>query len=696
MYINNQVNPTQGVDFSKIRKAQKGTKITKFQTPAKPLTAEEYAALYANNNTLVNWNDKLNYANAGDTIVGEGNSRLHRQAGDLQTAYKSNQAYTSDKNRIGYDINVFYKKWKQDNSNGTPEEFVNAYNTIAEQIRQYQTKGHKYNETGATAHNDNFHSLFSSRSDKEDGANLSADDAYIGWQEKLKDIYGSSTFLRRMDRYAQEFENLDEAGKAARLHDIIGDDGNTPLFKVYKKANGDIGLLPNPDANPQNEGDPNSNPQGNPEGNPGENPKDPNKTPNYLEEELKKLEQTPARRPAFTSPIYNGASTALGLIGAQNSYNAQKDKAVALQEGPQYNSREVDTYTTNKNLNQQLANQQYAATQPAVLGSDLTQNMTHIANVADNVLKNIEQIKANEEANRNAQREQSIKIRNANNEEGVKTANTNRDRLVANRNYRRDLRAQLEEIKASLKASNLQANVTDWKKYKHDLAQNADMRQKALNELRYQVGAKNLYDQYEKDWEDKNWYDEDKAMTDAFYSDAFTKKLSQEDQDEYTAAEGNIEAMRALIKKYATNSGYKDVFNPWIEDFTNKKKAAYKTVSDRINSEMYKVNALNAQGDYIIGNDYWGYPGSLSIGNYQFGQANPSDLQTNPKRYYPRGAYSYKQGGRFDAYIKAHRDMQKSADKNTNLSIKQINANLKRELDSLDREKMLLLKEMFK
>ena len=75
----------------------------------------------------------------------------------------------------------------------------------------------------------------------------------IGYDSNLEDIVGSSTWLRRMDRYEKEFDDLSDEEKKSRIHKIDLGDGN--FGYVYKKANGDIAVwnqpeTPAPSTNP--------------------------------------------------------------------------------------------------------------------------------------------------------------------------------------------------------------------------------------------------------------------------------------------------------------------------------------------------------------------------------------------------------------------------------------------------------------
>ena len=51
-------------------------------------------------------------------------------------------------------------------------------------------------------------------------SNNSNDVWNIGYDPKLDDVVGSSTWLRRMDRYEKEFDALSDEEKKARVHKI--------------------------------------------------------------------------------------------------------------------------------------------------------------------------------------------------------------------------------------------------------------------------------------------------------------------------------------------------------------------------------------------------------------------------------------------------------------------------------------------
>lgn len=681
-----QVNPSNRVDFSKIRKAQKGVKITKFQTPASTLEQSGWQNLtydqwlqMQNAQKLKGWNPNLNK----QTTVNNGQLNLdtHSHANNLDLAYQGIQNYTSNPNNVGSDMQYFANQ----NTFNDAQSFMDQYNQNIDAINNSWELGPagKYNDKGWTNHNRLFQSMYNSRSIK--GGD-------IGYDTRQEDILGSSTWLRRADQYEKRIADLTPEELKARTHNIKLANGQVVQF--VKESDGTIIPLsevnrmkqtqkqidttpqkPNTPVNPNNSPNSNTTPDPNQPGN-SNNPNDVNG----------------GRTPFFTSPIYNGMSLGLGLQGAANQYAAGMQNSVNLQEGPQANAQIVDNYTTNKNQAQTMEEQRFKAMQG--LGSDLTQNLEHKAAVDQNVAENMQKLQASNEADLNNQRQQAKNIANANNQEGVQTANTNRDRLTADRNYRADLRSKLAAQKTELKIANLQANVTDWNNFKKDQAQNADLKQQAQNELEFNKGMAAAQQAYETKYgEGKNWFDDDQAVKDFWVKNYKSAKfVSKDDKTQLDLIGGaynnpnnwnteSVNAARELIKKYNGNEAYSDTFKSYNENFETQRKAEQEKLRNSINANYYRLQGLAANGEQIIGNQYLGRPGRASIGRFA---------------YDPNQTSVYKSGGRLDAYIKAHRDAQKETNKNFNISIKQINANLKRELDSLDREKMLLLKEMFK
>lgn len=206
-------------------------RVRKFQNAGK--FPEWYSKLYKFQN-LTGWNNSLNQSLAGPSITNE--NAGHYRAGDLNEAYTKNNSYTSNPNLVGQDLQSYYDSSFKGKS---LDEYVNAYNANAAKIRGYWDQERTYKQSGAQEHNRLFKNMFRNRSNNSNNV------WNIGYDSNLEDIVGSSTWLRRMDRYEKEFDNLSDEEKKSRIHKIDLGDGN--FGYVYKKANGDIAVWNQPE-----------------------------------------------------------------------------------------------------------------------------------------------------------------------------------------------------------------------------------------------------------------------------------------------------------------------------------------------------------------------------------------------------------------------------------------------------------------
>ncbi len=214
-------------------------RVRKFQNAGK--FPEWYSKLYKFQN-LTGWNNSLNQSLAGPSITNE--NAGHYRAGDLNEAYTKNNSYTSNPNLVGQDLQSYYDSSFKGKS---LDNYVSAYNANAAKIRGYWDQERTYRQSGAQEHNRLFKNMFGNRSDNSNNV------WNIGYDPNLEDIVGSSTWLRRMDRYEKEFDDLSDEEKKSRIHKIDLGDGN--FGYVYKKANGDIAVwnqpeTPAPSTNP--------------------------------------------------------------------------------------------------------------------------------------------------------------------------------------------------------------------------------------------------------------------------------------------------------------------------------------------------------------------------------------------------------------------------------------------------------------
>lgn len=186
-----------------------------------------------NQKSLTGWDSSKDDSKAGVSITNQNAS--HGNAGDLSIPFYKNLMYTSQSNLVGQDLQSYYNSAFQGKS---LEDYVNGYNANAAKIRGYWDQERAYRQAGASEHNRLFKNMFGNRS------NNSNDVWNIGYDPKLDDVVGSSTWLRRMDRYEKEFDALSDEEKKARVHKIDLGGGNVGY--VYKKANGDIAIWNEP------------------------------------------------------------------------------------------------------------------------------------------------------------------------------------------------------------------------------------------------------------------------------------------------------------------------------------------------------------------------------------------------------------------------------------------------------------------
>lgn len=186
-----------------------------------------------NQKSLTGWDSSKDASKAGVSITNQNAS--HGNAGDLSIPFYKNLMYTSQSNLVGQDLQSYYNSAFQGKS---LEDYVNGYNANAAKIRGYWDQERAYRQAGASEHNRLFKNMFGNRS------NNSNDVWNIGYDPKLDDVVGSSTWLRRMDRYEKEFDALSDEEKKARVHKIDLGGGNVGY--VYKKANGDIAIWNEP------------------------------------------------------------------------------------------------------------------------------------------------------------------------------------------------------------------------------------------------------------------------------------------------------------------------------------------------------------------------------------------------------------------------------------------------------------------
>lgn len=181
------------------------------------------------------------------------NANNHNQNFDLGQAAAKNDAYTSQADIVGDDLQRYYQTAYNTDS---IDDFINHYNADAGKVRSFwgvQSDGSTI-DTAYRAntdkgqniqdHNRLFKSMFYNRSQNSNNRGINWN---IGYQDNIDDTMGTQTWMRRMDRYKTEWDNDTLEGKMSRVHPIKLSNGQTAY--VYKKANGDIARLTEEQAN---------------------------------------------------------------------------------------------------------------------------------------------------------------------------------------------------------------------------------------------------------------------------------------------------------------------------------------------------------------------------------------------------------------------------------------------------------------
>lgn len=186
------------------------------------LTAPEWYKKLYKQHKLDNWNSSLNSDYAGSL----NDSDWHKIGADIVQAYKHNDAYTGS-GHVTEDIQTYFDT----TNHNSIDDFIADYNNKIKTIDDRWKVNQKYNSRGAKEGNQAYKQLFSSALNNN---NI----YYLGYNDKLDDIYGSTTWLRRADKYEKELSDLTEDELKNRTH-IIKDKGGKEWI-VYKNADGTI------------------------------------------------------------------------------------------------------------------------------------------------------------------------------------------------------------------------------------------------------------------------------------------------------------------------------------------------------------------------------------------------------------------------------------------------------------------------
>lgn len=645
-----KVGPLTGIDFSKLRT---GGRIHKFQPGGTftPVTSVDqipkwFIDRYAQS-SLTDWNADL------DSSAYTQNKTNHSKAADLLAAYNLMGQYiagTNGQNKIGADIQNAYSIFGN-NGQMSPEDFVTKYNQNIDILNNFYGQGtsHKYKDDNAGDFNKLYRQMYGSRSDQQTGD--------IGYDEGVEQYMGSQTWLRRVDQYEKEYDQLTPEEKAARTYTVkVGDKD----VKVYKKANGQIALVP--EAN-KTDIVPAEVPDGN-----GSGTGNGRKAVEYPKD--KKFDFKPS---PWTDWIHLANIYQTNRKGINDYYDLLQQQKTPLSSPVQQNyrigSNFIEREANSKAASAVMANAQRNATASDEYNADLFDRANAARLQTEQQNNKILQTKVNQD-NENAQN-----IENSNTQQRVSTSNTNLQNLTAYHNQR--LQYQAARKNALTEQSTDFQNKLDASHQKW-LSNVRQDRQQAIKD--YNTAAQNryLFAAYEKFQEayKKPFDDYALEVAQAYINGAGTYTLTTEELQKVSGITDP-----AIIAEYIKN-------NP---DSTLGKQAKQFQQDDINAAERDYLKSQRMAQQYAL--DLTAYqPRTITgEGTWAFDKIDEKALW-DPKAE----AISFKKGGRFLKYLEHNRKVYKDMDENVNRESSRNVKLLQTQLNAINQQTIALLRSIFK
>lgn len=649
--INNitQVSPGNRVDFSKIRKAQEGLKIPKFQTPAGGIGNRKNTYI-----TQDEWWNAHNQANIAQWLkIAQEHPEMTLEELNNFIAQNHN-LYTT----IGYNGNRAIK---------------------GEGVNQYQQDYHnKYGFGNTDAFWNGWENAYSGKSLNTGDLRAAEGQTFTG------DNYFGEQTNRRLANYfndselAQANEAVKSRGWRWELADYNDQDNRSGIGgrKFYKLVQGDD---PGTDMTyTNNKGDGGNGGGGN----------------TTVRKTYTPTEYIPAfqwKPQPFTSPIPNGIIAGLNLAANRHWLTNEYQKKVPLLEAPYHQyitgayKGVVDAYNTAG------ANIQSRANQIASQTSNLEQNQaTQLqgAEMAEN--KRLEGALQQQEGY-NRDRMKALEVANGNIDSATAVANQNRSNLVADWNRRLDAKSKYQLQRNAIWADNTLKNWTD---YGHWKANEENERDAALSSYNDYVAQKDLQN-FRKPYEDfinnpysSNTFNQLYNEANQYFEDnrnstAWNKNDPYFFLDSIFGNDGSEEDKKNAFLTYLRSNTDSDYGKRYASGYESEKTDLY---------NQYITNANNVQNQLA----------SLkpSFRNtYTFeGFWNPKALgkQYQSMTYKRGGILKMKARSRFVNYLEHNRKALKDHNQITMENAKLAQKTLQAQLASIDRETLILLRSIFK
>lgn len=656
-----KVGPLTGIDFSKLRT---GGRIRRFQPGGTftPVTSVDqipkwFTDAYAQS-SLTDWNAGL------DNSAYTQNKTNHSKAADLMTAYNLMGQYiagTNGQNQIGADIQNAYSIFGN-NGQMSAEDFITKYNQNIDALNNFYGQGtsHKYNQKDAGDFNRLYQQMYSSRSNTKTGD--------IGYDDKVEDYMGSQTWLRRVDRYEKEYDQLTPEEKAARTYTIKIGDKDT---KVYKKANGQIALVPEdnqtqtvPEVPADDDGSGNGN--GNGDGNGG------NKkgaiAKEYPTDEKFDFKASPWTDWMHLASIYQ--TNRRGINDYYDLLQQQKTPLISpLQQNYRIGSNYIEREANSKAANAVMANAQRNATASDEYNAELFDRANAARLNMDQQNNKILQDKVNQD-NANAQNTENWNI-----QQRVNTANTNMQNLTAMSNQRLQQQAARKYALAQQSADFQNKLDASHQKWLSNVRQERLQAVKDFNKAAYNKYLLAAYEDYQNVAK-KSIDNYALAVATSYINGAQTFTLTPEEQQKVT---GITDAK--ILADYIKN-------NP---DSTLGKLATQAKQNDLDAAEQNYLKSKSAADQYMLDLNKYQPRGITGEGTWARDHLDENALwsSTLPK-------ISFKKGGRFLEYLEHNRKVYKDMDENINKESSRSVRLLQTQLNAINQQTIALLRSIFK
>lgn len=652
---NNQINPGKSrIDFSRIRKASSGMKIPKFQasTTRNGISYIDGSTWQGNifsgfQSELLKMLEEAKANGTIDTVVSNINA--------MQGRYATLRAAHPNINSVSYDKAVQdYQKDIQDNYG-----FVNTAGVGGARGNDQRYRRLGTGDLGDTA-------------DKAD--------ANGSWANSADGLWGGKTQDRTLLGYGDDWneQNLTTGNDLFKKYGLKlqkGDDGAWRLVKITGDASSST-----------------SDGQTPPGKTPG--PIDDSSTDQTVKTDggnYTAVDYTPEfnfKPDPFLSPLYNAAVAGTNLYAAAKINNLAKQKQVALQQSPYLQHEVTSGYADQQAYDRAAA--QYRQQAQNQHTSSLEGNMlTDLAyNDKANEMELQGQIAKNDHTNADIQKANSIGQTNIIN--AVNTWNQNQQNLIANRNAMIDADQKLAAQVGAINSDLITKNIANYGNYKVQQQQNLDYAKDMYNENLVARDQQELVKGITELEEDPTKSQAFKSIMERAQIDANNDTNALNTFGNIFWKEGSKEVNPKAAQKfyeYLTTNQDSDYYKDFIRAYNTEYQTAYNKYKNYMQTVNNRYNATFQNTPLQYSTQGFFNPRRSTVGTYS-------------------SVFSAKKGGtikkeattkdRMLEYLKHNRKVEKDGIDTAMATGKALQDKLKRDLDALDRETLLLLRSIFK